>query len=421
MKQHRRRGWERFKSLLIVLLTASAIYLAGLAMAPTEMSRLFTRRPQATAQPAAQTSYLSQTLRPAALAATRSDGRYGLLPYEDDQEAYTQFSTLLAEGISAAGAPEEISLTQWRRLLARPGLFCEYLGELPLDTLSHWLSGQGNDLLAGYSADRLWISEDTLAFAGAGGVYTCPLSVSLAQGLSAFSARFTPNGAVFAGEDGRFSRLRWDSLVLDATPLMPQLTPSDPVTVSDTGVAGDGLARILQALSFHPHTNPLYAITGGWAITDDAYTLRVVDGVLSFRQGEGDAPRYTVEGDPLSFTRTLAEQTVGAVMGDVHLYLQSVEAEGEAVTYTYGYAFWGAVVHAGAPGWAARFTVEGGSVTSFDLHPRQYTLLAGTSALLLPQEQAAAALTGAQNRLLRPVYADDGGAAALSPFWADFS
>ncbi len=209
--------------------------------------------------------------------------------------------------------------------------------------------------------------------------------------------------------------------MLDATPLMPQLSAADPVTVSEGGVAGDGLARILQALSFHPHTNPLYAITGGWAITDDADTLRIVDGVLSFRQSDSGSGRYPVEGDPLSFTRTLAEQTVGAVMGDVHLYLQSVEREGEAVTYTYGYAFWGAVVHAGSPGWAARFTVEGGSVTAFDLHPRQYTHLANTSTLLLPQEQAAAALTGSKNRIMRPVYADDGSDAALSPFWADFS
>lgn len=416
----RSRSLERIKTLLIIVLTASAVYLTGLAMLPTEVSRLFARRPQTTAEPGVQTTYLSQTLRPAALAATTEDGRYGLLPFQDDQEAYTQFSTLLAEAISAAGTPEEIGQSKWRQLLNQPGLFCEYLGEIPLDTLTQWLSGQDNAALAGYSASRLWIAENTLAFAGEGGVYTCPLSVSLAQGLAAFSTRFTSNGAVFAGEDSRFSPLRADSLVLDATPLMPQLAASDPVTVSDAGVAGDGLARILQVLSFHPHTNPLYAITGGWAITDDAYTLRIVDGVLSFRQSPGDPARYSVEGDPLSLTRTLAEQTVGTVMGDVHLYLQSVEREEDTVTYTYGYAFWGAVVHAGSPGWAARFTVENGNVTAFDLRPRQYTLLSGTSALLLPQEQAAAALTGSQNQVLRPVYADDG-SEALSPFWADFS
>lgn len=421
MKQRRVKWRERVKTLLIVLLSLSAVYLAGLAMLPTEVGQLFTRLPQTTAQPSVQTSFQSQTLRPAALAATQEDGRYGLLPFQDDQEAYTQFSTLLAEAIRAAGAPEELDAAQWQALLGSPGLFCEYLGEIPLTTLSRWLSGQDNEALAGYSADRLWISEDALAFAGEAGAYTCPLSVSLTQGLEAFFARFTPNGAMFAGEDRRFAQLRPDSLVLDATPLMPQLAATDPVTVTDGGVAGDGLARILQALSFHPHTNPLYAITGGWAITDDAYTLRIVDGVLSFRQSDDDTARYPVEGDPADLTRALAENTVGAVMGDVHLYLQSVEREGDAVTYTYGYALWGAVVRAGSPGWAARFTVEGNRVAAFDLRPRQYTLLSTASALLLPQEQAAAALTGSQNRLLRPVYADDGSGEALSPFWADFS
>lgn len=419
MRKKRRRVWEGTKTLLILLLTCSAVYLASRTLFPRQLSQLFSRLPQEGTATGASTSLSSQTLRPAAWSVTWDDKRYGLLYHQDDQGTYAQVSALLAEALGNAAQAQQTTRRAWEQALLSPGLYCEYLSPMPLDAMSRWLAGQQNSRLSGAWAQRLCVTGQELYYQGQDEqYYCCALSPDLSDALADFAGQFSSNGARFAGETEDYGLLRWDTLVLPITPSLPQLWAENPVAVTETGTPGEALSQALQALSFHPQTNPLYAITGGWAINDGGETLRIDSaGTLTYRRSDSTA-RFPSGDSPLDTTRAMAESTVGALCADARVYLQAVRQEEDATVITYGYAYRGAAIRVGQEGWCAQFTLRGGAVESFTLKPRRYTALTDAPILLLPQEQAAAALTGAAEQSLELLYEDDGQNQGLTPFWA---
>lgn len=420
MRGKRRRLWEGCKTLLIVLLTCSAVYLAGWTLFPQQIGGFLSRLPQG-ATSAAETSgsFSDQTLRPAAFAVTWEEGRYGLLYHQEDQEGYTQVSALLAEALSDAAAPTSSSRRDWLQALSAPGVFFEYLGPIPLDALAHWLSGQDNAALSGFSSQRLCVTAGKLYFQNEDQrYYSCALAPDLSGALNSLFPLFSPNGARFAKEDARFERLRADALVLPGVPSLPQLIGENPLALTDPAAPGEDISHMLQALSFHPQTNPLYTITGGWAITDGSETLRLsADGQLTYRRSDSADARFPID-DLADATRSLAEKTVGSLGGVGRLYLQSIRQGSGVSVVTYGYAYRGAAIRTGSEGWCAQFTVENGAVSSFVLNPRRYAAVENSVGLLLPQEQAAAALSDQGEQALELLYDDAGSHESLSPFWA---
>lgn len=423
MKGKRRRFWEGCKTLLILLLTCSAVLLAGKTLLPQGGRAFLSRLSQPTATPGAlgTSARSAQTLQPAAFAVTWEEGRYALLYHQEDQEGYTQLSALLSEALSDASTPTPITAQQWERALSRPGVFCEYLGPMPLDALNRWLSDQDNPSINGYTAQRLCITANALFFSSPGPeerYFTASLETDLTGNLASLSQHFSANGARFACEDGSFPLLRRDALVLSATPSVPRLQAAEPFHITEDGAPDEALSRILQLLSFHPQTNPLYTITGGYAITDGGETLRVTDGVVTYRRQDDASPRFPTAGSPLDATRALAEDTVGALAGDARLYLRNIEEKEGITTITYAYAYRGAAIEQGQEGWCAKFTIEDDTVSSFELRPRHYTVLEGQEVTLLPQEQAGS-IVGARGRSLVILYEDPLTAQdQLSPFWA---
>lgn len=419
MRGKRRRLREGAKTLLIVLLTCSAVYLASRTLFPRQLNQLFSHLPQEGNSSGASSALSGQTLRPAALCVAWEDTRYGLIYHQDDQEVYTQVSALLAEALNNAGAPVQSTRRAWEQALLSPGLYCEYLSPLPLDSLSRWLSGQENTALAGAWAQRLCVTgADLYFFDQSGQCHRCPLSPDLSGALDALAGPLSSNGVRFAGETEDYGALRWDTPVLSVTPSLPQLWAESPISVTDAAAPGEALSQMLQTLSFHPQTNPLYAITGGWAINDGGETLRIdSSGALTYRRSE-ETVRFPVGGTPLDVTRALCESTVGALCGNARLYLREVRQEGDASVITYGYAYRGAAIQVGREGWCAQFTLRAGAVESFVLKPRRYTALTDYPILLLPQEQAAAALPGPAEQSLELLYEDDGQSQSLIPFWA---
>lgn len=418
--REKRRLWEGAKTLLIVLLACSAVYLAARTLFPWQLTRILPHPVQTGVGEGAPSEFSSQTLRPAALSVTAEDKRYALLYHQDDQEVYTRVSAILAEALGDAAAPQQIARRSWEQALLSPGLYCEYLAPMPLDTLSLWLSGQKNAQLSGTWAQRLCVTGEALNYQSRSGeYYACALSPDLSQALADLAAPLSSNGARFAGETENYGHLRWDTPVLAVTPSMPQLLAEDPISVSDAGAPGESLAQVLHALSFHPQTNSLYAIPGGWAINDGGEALRIeTAGSLTYRRAEGESPHFTLNGDPLDATRALAEATVGSLCGDARLYLREVRQENGGTVITYGYAYRGASIQLGGEGWCAQFTVRDGTVEALALKPRRYTALTSYPAVLLPQEQAAAALPGPEEQALELLYADDGQSQNLTPFWA---
>lgn len=418
------RAQERVKTLLIVLLSCSALYLAAVTLLPGGPARLWSRLfSQGESDPLAnaggQSSFLNDTLRPAALAVTGEEGRCVYLYDQPELEGYTQASTLLAEALSTAGAPQRITSAQWRQALSAPGIYLEYLGDLPLSDLSRWLAGQDNPALLGFQSRRILVGEKELYFydEALGAPYAAQLSVRLNAGLEQLAQTLSPNGGRFAFEERGYQRLRAETLLRAYTPAMANLTADAPIAVSEDGSPNDVLSRLLRALSFHPQTNPLYAIPGGWAINDGGDTLRISGGAVTFRQSGEEAPRFPTGDSPLDAARTLVEQTLGSLSGDARLYLRSLEETDGVTTVTFGYAYLGGAIQVGEGGWCAQLKLENGAITALTLYPRHYTALAETTTLL-PQEQAAATLSGRGVWAIRVCYEDNRDGTPLTPFWA---
>lgn len=422
MKGKRRRAWERIKTLLILVLSCSAVYLAARTFFPGRLEGLFTHSLPAESTTQGTALLSGQTLRPSALAVTWADGRYGLLYHQDDQEAVTQASSLLAQALVGVSQPKTVTRQAWLRALEEPGLFCQYLAPMPLDALSRWLSGQEEPNLAGAWAQRLCVTARALYFQGEGETYyACDLSGDFTGALKQLAEQFSANGAHFAGKSDRYPNLRDDSLILSLAPRLPQLLAENPIPLSDPAQPPEALSSLLQTLSFHPQTNPLYPVTGGWAITDGGETLRIdPQGQLTYRRSDQTTARFPAEEPMLDVTRALAESTVGSLCGDARLYLQQLRQNGSETVITYGYAYRGAAIQTGEEGWCAQFTVKDGCVGSFTLVLRRYTAQGSAEALLLPQEQAAAALPqGSDRQSLELLYEDQAGQGQeLTPFWA---
>lgn len=407
MKAKHRRALEGLKSLLIVLLACSALFLASQTLFPMReqglLSKLPVSAPLASEEP--QTGLYSQLLRPAAFAVTREEGRYGQLYHQNSLEDYTQLYTTLAEAFTLAQSPVEISVSAWTNVLSHPGLYCEYLGAIPLDVFSLWLSGTENPTLSGHSSRYFYVTETALYFWEDSTPYSCPLTTDLTPTLSRLFTGFTPNGALFAHQDTRFSPLQNHDLVLLTTPIVPTLTGEIPISASPssdtndpTFVPNDALFDLLQQLSFHPQTNPLYAVGDGYAITDSSETLRISSsGQISYKRSDFSTIRYFCEENPLEYTKNLVESTLGNLAGNAHIYLQNVEKSGQTTTISYGFAFYGAKIDLEDTLWCATFTIEQDTITSFSLRPRRYTVLEGGDVALLPQEQAVAVLGGFSN------------------------
>ena len=145
-------------------------------------------------------------------------------------------------------------------------------------------------------------------------------------------------------------------------------------------------------------------------------TLRTFfEGLPGYRVvGEACDGMEAVEG-----CRDLAQQAVDAVGGEERLFLMSARETGQGGwEIQFGYSLDGVQVRLGEDGWAARFTVEQGQITGFQLRMRCYTDT-GTTTVVLPERQAMAAMEakGHENEELLLVYLDTG-AEMVTASWA---
>ena len=143
---------------------------------------------------------------------------------------------------------------------------------------------------------------------------------------------------------------------------------------------------------------------------------------FSYEAAEG-SDRYPLPGtgiyEAVEGCRDLAQRAVSAVGGEERLFLLSAQETGQnSWEIRFGYSLNGIQVRLGEDGWAARFTVEQGRITGFQLRTRRYTD-AGTTTVVLPERQAMAAMEakGHENEELLLVYLDTG-AEMVTASWA---
>lgn len=393
----RQRLIELGKDVLIVLLTCSAVYLAGLTPMMIQLRSWISPAPPLT-QP--QPRQARESVIPYGVAVRNSLGLYGV-SYDQAmvEGAFEQVAPLIGEALTTVGTAESITPRQWRQLLDGPGIYCQFQGRVPLPALSAWLgegeklSGNAQVLVLGWdgAAVRLgWQDGNSRFWASTGVAYEGHMSGLLEE--------FTPNGAAFAytlrESDKTYDTL--DSYVLIA------MTGQRPMTytVSSPDFMGDreALGTLLDTLDFRSGVGSAYEAAGEMAINENGDRLRVnAAGRVVFRAGEetrypvsavGDAP--TVQEAALAAWEVL-NRAAEPWKGETSYVLTGAEETGEGWTVTFQARLGGIPVYTGQEGWCARFVVEGGRITDFTIDLRSYAAT-GVASLVTTERLAAAVL-----------------------------
>lgn len=252
-KRRRKRIVERVKSVLILLLSCSAVYLVMLIQSTVVPSGLLSHPSTgggglAAADPA-------ETARPLRMAAVIPAGgsevqRFGV-QYSDADTAdlFQQAYTILVEALSSANQPKEVTEAEWRQALAAaPGLYFDWQGEVPLAVLDGWLSVD-NPLLTGSVRRMVLAAREGRVFLcyfdeTAGRYYACGSDVVSVRRLEEVVEALRDNGARFAFETEEYGGLEPYTLVLEQ-PLSPAVYASvDPLE------GGQRLGALQEALDF---------------------------------------------------------------------------------------------------------------------------------------------------------------------------
>lgn len=434
----RRRLIELGKDLLILFLLLSAIYLAarsqlytGLIREDGWISKAVSLLSGETARPVDQTEFTTpaQSIQAARLAVCHGLGengqpiRYGV-QYDTAQAAadFSALSSYLSEGVASASAPQAVSREAWLQALQTPGVYFDLLGEVPLEYLgSASLTGPVRRLAL------VWEGGDTAVLyyknEKSGLYYACPTSLRWAGYLEGALQDYTDNGARFAFEleGSGCESLQSETLIF---PQAPQPGLYQVQTVLDLNDAASRTA-LENALGFRGAD---YPVPGEWVIREEDELRISADGTLVYEAAsESLEPRYQAgsrtQAVALAFhlTQAAVEAWCGGIQSSGQLCLSEVQEDGETLSITLNYTLDGAEVYLSGGRPAASFTVSGGQITAFEIHPRCYVPAEGSSSVL-PERQAAAALAAvspeARRELLLFYEEEDG--SPMAARWGGF-
>lgn len=413
------RALEHVKTLVIILLAVSAVYLT---LRSQVFSSAFTTPPAQGNQnlpgfdniPAAPDS-AAAIARPVRIAVRSESGRYAV-QYDPAgiDGLFAQTGSLLSETLSSVGHPQSVSRGEWETALAAsPGVFFDFLGSLPLRTLQGWLaSGPLNEALSG-SARRLVITagaEETVMLyyhnEENGMYYACQTDVVRQGQLLTAIGGVTPNGARFLFETEELTGLHRDMLLLNEPPRMALYSAASPLGPGQENAR----SAVAEALTFSSQSSSTYEAEGGETVVrSGADTLRIdPDGTVTFTSGMSGEPRFPVPAGPdgemrredmLQTAYGVAAAALLPYLGEGQLYLRSVEEQPDGSTeICFDYCLWGAEVQLEGGAHAAQIVMSDGQITGMSLTLRTYTAT-GETAPALPegQAQAAALALGGEN------------------------
>ena len=437
-RRRRRRGLENLKTLLILLLTLSAVYLTARVLVYNELAEhlpqgwlgrlvtLFRPGEELESEPSQTGTSLTVAVYPVRIAIHGREERFAV-QYDTAgcDLAFEEVSTLLGEALSGAETPEPVSEQDWQRALGAPGIWMDFLGEVPLEVLYAWLSqGSSNPALEA-TVRQLAVALDEATGEVAlyyhnesdGLYYACRTQVRYEGHMDQVLEGYAGNNASFAFElagDAGYDALDPYVLILPTTPSPQIYRSSNPL-----GSVDDAMVDALQqAVSFRPQNNSVYPVANGIRVREGQETLLIGnDGTVVYDTAGEGAYRYPVQEDSgsglpgwLEATWSLASGTVGSYCGSARLYLLGARSGDDgSLTVYYGYSLNGAAVLFPDGGCAAQFVIRKGQITDYTLRFRSYEET-GKQSLVLPERQAAAALDALdpQGRELALYYTDTG-------------
>lgn len=417
----RKRLVESLKTVLIILLSCSAVYLTLRSQLFGDLNALLSRQ-QTELDDSAVSASQVDAAQPLRMAVMTDSGCYGVQYGSPDLTTlFYRVAPLLNEALSSAGDPVSVTRARWETaLLSSPSIYFDFQGAIPLSVLSGWLSGQENAALTA-SVRHLILtagSEDNVVMyyrdESSGGFFSCPVEVVNLSHLQSAVSEVSANGAFFACQSLEYQALDPYTLISAQTPQPQIYTASNPLATGDT----EWLDPLLEALSISPGATVLYTSSDGLVAHNVGDTLRISNsGQVSYSSADG-GQRYQVarsEGnsllfDSLEYTRQLASGVLNLWPSPARLYLAQVETLGEDLwRFEFWYALDNTPVQVYQEGYAASFQVTEGFVEEFELQLRSYTA-SGQTEQVLPEELACAALVqlGEAGGQLQLCYQDSG-------------
>lgn len=344
--------------------------------------------------------------------------------------------SVLGEALATAGEPRRVAEVEWREALTgQVGIYFDFMGSYPLETLLSWLErGSANAALTA-TARRVLLAEDgqggaRLYYHNAedGSYYACGTSGAVPSHLRSAVEGRGGDSLHYAFEygEGGYEALAPYVLIGSAASSAPVYRAEDALGSLESQEDVWALLNEMKDLGFQAQGGAPYQTGGEWVVNEGQDQLRISASTISFYAGEGGPPRYRVAQagaiptatELLDTVQPIAAATVGARCGEGRIYLMGLEELPDGGWLAqFGYSLDGAAVQLYGEGYAARFVLRDGAVAEYTLRFRSYTAT-GTSAPLLPELQAAAALAslGLKGGELLLRYEDNGGENAL-PIW----
>lgn len=425
----RRRAIELAKDVLIVLLTCSALWLVTRSQIMSSINGLLQEETPAGGTHETQGGTRADARPLRIVASLPGETRTGRCALQYDQVAvdglFQQVVGLLVETLSSAGAPEEVTRSQWEQALTTPPSLClDFQGEIPLTVLSGWLAGEEIDNTATVRRLVLTVWEKSVALyyqdRNDGSYYRCLSEVANGQHLTEALVSLQDNGAYYAFESGQYDWLDPDTLLTDSVPTPDVYQVKNPLSGDQSA-----LEQIMTALDLPVNSSSFYSVGDERVARIGGDNLRLSgNGVVEYHAEEGSS-LFTAAAQPEDATlfqvveacRKLAAATVGSNAGQARLYFSGVRESEEGLEVSFNYCLNGIPVRL-EDGTAAWFQVENGRITRFVLRYRSYTD-SGETSVVLPIPQAAAAMEamGLEGEELLLVYSDNGGE-TVSASWA---
>lgn len=427
--KRRRRAVEVLKDVLIVLLSCSAVWLAVRTPLAAPLRGLLQGEGTQVAPGQSQAEGRAEAAVPVAMsvnlpgAAGMPEGsesvRHGLrYDQASCQELFQKIVGPLAETLSSAAAPEQVTPEGWREALTGTlGVYMDFQGQVPMPVLVGWLSGEETQLTAAVRRLALVGSGEGLELyyrdEEDGSYYRCRSQASSLYSLEQALEGLADNGAFYAFESEQYAGLDPDTLLLPDAP-----APAVYAAVNPMSSTQGALASLVRDLGFSLNSTSFYSTDEQVARSGDD-SVRLSDrGIAQYtyeeKDGSGLFPvlRLSNAGslfDSVETCRQTALSAMGSRCGEARLYLMSARQTDRGLEIDFGYSLNGVPILLDR-GCAARFVVNRGQVVQFFIYLRSYTS-SGTASLVLPPRQGAAALLagGLEGEELLLTYADGGG------------
>ncbi len=393
---------EMWKNALIVLLTASAVFLStrtGLFdLSPAASSGGSAAALETGALPVDGAVGYTAAAEPFTIVVTPEVGSHYAAIY--DQEAldalYSQFSAALGEALGSSGEPEAVEEAEWREALRGDGIYFDFYSDQPLSVLAGWLGTAISGGAANHTARRICLSGEDgrvvlyyiRAREGEGTAYRCSTALSWSV-LEDSAEEYLPNGAEYNFELDR----SWE-LVDPYAVILAQQPAVRSVSARAPELSDGEKETLLSVLGMNSYLAEAYTETDGtevWIEGND--TLRLdPNGVSTFtRTGFVDGGETLSAAQMIEYVRSMLEGTVGSRCGDGRLYLSYIAYDPETEEYTlrFEYRVEGLTVTLGAGLTAARIVFKGREISDATLVFREYALGEGTEKPLPPVQAAA--------------------------------